>query len=196
MARKVKCNSCGNLDEHINMTKNDKGKYFHIGECFEKHLAHRKLIEDENRKLNELYQYIKDLHGIPKEQNIHSSVMWRIQELRNGNDIYQGKKERKYRVGVEYDLLLSAYKLKEKDIKWFIENVLQDQVDAKDVSKCLTIALKGLAEAWRLEELKKKREVEKEKQMASTKEDTSHFTTQEEIRYTRQKDDLDISNLL
>jgi hypothetical protein len=147
------------MDNTANLIKNDKGKYFHEGKCYEEHLEHRKFIDEENKKLDSLYQYIKELHGLIQ---VPPRVMHRIQELRNGNDIRNGKSEKKYRQGVSYDLLLAAYKLKEKDIHWFIQNVLKGNKEAKDVNAALTIALNSLSEAWRMEQANKKREEERE----------------------------------
>lgn len=195
--RKVKCGSCLEIDERHLMTKNDKGNYFHIGECYEKHLEHRKFVDEENKKLDALYTHIKLLHGIPDEQfkEAMKSVMWRIQELRNGNDILKGKSEKKYRVGVEYDLLLSAYRLKDDDIKWFIPNVLNNGMEAKDINACLTIALKGLSEAWRLRQAEDKREIDKKKSLAITQDDIGRSVEDIRMNHDKKKDEMDITGL-
>lgn len=199
MPRAVKCQGCLELEsDREKVIKNDKGRYFHIGECYDKHLEHRRLVEEENKKLDELYQYIKTLHGIPDEHFKHTmkSVMWRIQELRNGNDIFEGKKvERKYKIGIEYDLLLEAYKTQEDKIKWFLDNVLKNGMSSKDINACLSMALKGLSEAWRIQQAQKKREEEKSRSIAVTQE-VKNYHSDNPITSRKKRDELDISDLL
>lgn len=199
MARPVKCQQCMKMEpDRDKVIKSDKGKFFHVGECYDKHLKHQEFLESERKKLDELYEYIKKLHGIPDEQAqyVLKGVMWRIQELRNGNDVFKGKVEKKYKMGVEYDLLLGAYKLKEKDILWFIGQILDGSVTTKDVSACLSIALKGLSEAWRQREQKRKREEEKERLSSVSKKAINYHSEPTTYSSTKKKDDLDISDLL
>ncbi|GAB6989536.1 hypothetical protein [Paenibacillus pini] len=178
------------------MIKNDKGKYFHIDKCYEKHLEYRKFLDEENKKWDELYKYVKSLHGIPEGIDIPSMPVARLQALRSGYDIVRGKREKKYKQGASYELMYSAYKLKEDDIKWFIHNVLLGQCDAASISKCITIMQKSLSEAWRLEQLNKKREDEKSQALTATIKDLSHLTDSSKSNYYRKKDGLDISDLL
>ena len=182
------------FDDKTKMIKTEKDGYFHEGECYQKHLEHRTFIEKENEEWDELYRYVKQLHGYPDGIPLPTMPVARLKALREGYDIIGGKREKKkWKQGATFSLMLAAYKLKEKDIKWFIHNVLNDQCDAASISKCITLMLKGLGEAWRLEQKKKEKEVEKEKVLSEVKKEELIF---KEIKYKKKTDDMDISDLL
>lgn len=146
ISRKLKCAACGELGEKSEMTQNDKKKYFHNGKCYEEHLEHIEFLKKEKEEWDILYQYLLKLHNIlvlPKSNII------RLQGLRNGEDLRQGKVHKKYKMGASYELIMDAYLLAEESIKWCILNKLNGKNDTGAINYCITIMLGKLNEAWK-----------------------------------------------
>lgn len=81
-------------------------KYFH-SKCHELFLNDKEYKKNEATKLNDLYIYIRDLHGLI---SLDERMMEKIQDLRNGTIKIANKKVKKYKSGVPYELMLQTYR--------------------------------------------------------------------------------------
>jgi hypothetical protein len=173
------------------MTQETDKKFYHIEICHQKYIEQQEYQKQENKKWSDLFEYIKELHEIIV---IPTRNIKRLQELRGGFDIKEGKKYQRYRIGVEFDLMLEAYKLQEDKIKWFIKDVLNDGKDASDINKCISMMLNGLNTAWQNRQIKLKQELHLQKEM--TRLIDTDMSIDEPIKTKRKKDNGDISHLL
>lgn len=189
--RKVKCQVCEQLGAKSTMTQETNKKFYHTEGCHQKHIEQQEYQKQENQKWSDLFEYIKELHGliILPPWNIK-----RLQNLRGGKDTKDGKEYQRYRIGVEFDLMLEAYKIKEDQIKQFIRDVLHDGKDASDINKCITLMLGGLNTAWQNRQIKAKQQHEKERALSQTID--KDMSIEEPIKTRKRKDSGDISHLL
>lgn len=174
------------------MTQETNKKFYHTEECHKKYIEQQEYQKQENKKWSDLYEYIKDLHGLII---IPPWNVTRLKNLRKGVDTKEKKEYQRYRIGVEFDLMLDAYKLQEDKIKWFIKDVLNDGKDASDINKCISMMLNGLNTAWQNRQIKKKKE--KEQQEILSKTTFADMSVEDEpTKVNKRTDDRDISHLL
>lgn len=195
MARPVKCGTCEILESDRSlMVKNEKGKYFHKGKCYEEHLEYREFLKKEKIEWDALYQYIVDLH---KLLVVPKSIITRLQGLRNGEDL---KRNKKYKMGAEYSLILEAYLLAEKDIKWAIANKLENKNDVRAINYCISIMIDKLNPAWRNRQKSKNAKVENKKLKKQIEEMTNIAQRVKSIQMNivpeKSTDEVDITTLL
>lgn len=187
---KVKCKTCLETDEKSKMIK-EKAGYFHVEECHQTYIDHCNFKKSELEKWDRLYKFILSLHNIivlPKANVI------RLQALRNGEDIQNGQRVKKYKQGADYDLMYEAYLLAEKDIRWSIQNKLNENNDAKSINYCISVMLGKLNEAWKNRKINEEKEVLKAR-MLNTYE-VNDMSLDTEVNYKKKKTKNDISNLL
>lgn len=189
--RKVKCPICEQFDLRLNMTQADNKKFYHINECHQKYIEQQELKKIENQQWADLYEYIKELHGLIV---LPPWNITRLKNLRKGIDTKEKKEYQRYRIGVEFDLMLDAYKLQEDKIKWFIKDVLNDGKDASDINKCISMMLNGLNTAWQNRQIKIKQEQQLQKEMSKSID--ADMSIEEPIKTKKRKDSGDISHLL
>jgi hypothetical protein len=95
-----------------------KDIWLHPGECHEKFLQRRQDTED----LDYLYRYIKDIYGKRQDDILPKGFITKLQDIRNGavryvkGGIVDPKSLEKE--GVPFDVLIEAYQLSEKTIKY------------------------------------------------------------------------------
>jgi hypothetical protein len=187
----VTCQICKLKEDKTLMCQERNKKYYHIELCHDEYLKERELQVIENQQWSELYEYIKILHNVI---TVPSRNTKRLQELRHGNDIKDGKKFKRYRSGISYDLILEAYILADEKIKWFIDYVLKNGNNPSDINGCITVMLdNGLNAAWKARQDKQKNDEIKEKMQQQT--ETKDMTVEVESNYKKKKKG-DISNLL
>lgn len=189
--RKVKCPICNQLDFRSIMVQVDNMRYYHINDCHQQYIEQQEYQKQENKKWSDLYEYIKELHGLIV---LPPWNVTRLKNLRKGIDTKEKKEFQRYRIGVEFDLMLEAYKLQEDKIKWFIKDVLNDGKDASDINKCISMMLNGLNTAWKNRQIKIKQEQEIAKALSETI--AKDMSIEEPIKQKRKNDSRDISHLL
>jgi hypothetical protein len=189
LGRKVKCRSCLKMDEKNIMVLEEGKLYFHQGDCHEEYLRHREFKRIEAEKWDQLYKYLLQLHSaviIPVANVV------RLQALRNGEDIQAGKRVKKYKQGVPYELMLEAYKLAEDSIKWCIKHKLNGSNDVKAINYCISIMIGKLNEAWQRQQNRKRQE---ENIMIGEKEEVNEVTNTDLV-YKKKETTNDISEFL
>jgi len=190
LGRRVKCRACLQLDDKEKMIYEDN-MYFHAGKCHNDFLKHKKFKAKELKAWDKLYRYILNLHGIII---LPRGNIYRLQKLRNGVEIINGKEVQRYKKGVPYQVMLLAYQLAEKDIKWAIKNRLNGSVDVKAINYCISIMMNKINEAFNIIKQKK----EHEQKVQEMKRET--FIGDMSLDYKKQninkKDDKDISDFL
>jgi len=180
------------------MIKTEKDGYFHEGECYQKYLDHKEFIKKENEEWDELYQYIKKLHNVVI---VPPANVVRLQALRNGNDLKKGKPYKRYKMGAEYSLMLEAYLLAEKDIKWAIANKLDNKNDVQAINYCISIMINKLNQAWKNRQKNKEAKyennrIEKQiKEMSEVAKRVRNIQNESSI-ITQNDNDIDITTLL
>lgn len=182
--QKVKCPICEEKKDKIEMIRDGNKRYYCKGECWDKFLKDKEFREKENREWGELYEYLKELHGL---KILGTGTIKRLQDLRAGS-VYNsklGKMVRKEKSGIEFNLILDAYKLAENSIKWCIVNKLNHANDARALNYCMSIMIDKLGEADRnrkrkikqdeLLNVKKENGVEKSKELVFSKQNSETF---------------------
>jgi hypothetical protein len=191
LGRKVKCRSCLRMDEKSTMILEEGKLYFHQGDCHEEYLRHKEFKRIEAEKWDQLYKYLLQLHSaviIPVANVV------RLQALRNGEDIVAGKRVKKYKQGVPYELMLEAYKLAEDSIRWCIKNKLNGSNDVKAINYCISIMIGKLNEAWVRQQNRKRQEEQQRKIQEQTT--YADMSIENKNNTYKKKDELDISDLI
>lgn len=92
-----------------NGTEKMSRKYFHVM-CFSKYEKDMVFRKQELEDWDALYSYLLNLH---KLEVLDGRMIERIQDLRNGTIKLNGKKIKKYKMGVSYKTMLQTYKYTE-----------------------------------------------------------------------------------
>lgn len=186
----VKCPICEQRGHKENMIQEDK-RYYHVEYCHDKWKRDKEATRIENQQWDDLYQYIIKLHDIivlPKGN------ITRLKDLRAGFDTKSGKRERKWRTGADFLLMLEAYKLAEDSIKWCIANKLDGSNDTRAINYGISIMIDKLNDAYAR---RKKREYHQE-HLERTKVSNQDMSLEtEKLKSKNNKsDELDISAFL
>jgi hypothetical protein len=191
LARPVKCRACEQLETDREKVVKEKEGYFHIGECHRQYLVHKEFKRVELEKWNKLYKYILDLHGL---KVLEKANVIRLQALRNGEDIVNGQRVKKYKTGADYSLMLDAYKLAEDSIRWCIQNKLNGSNDSRAINYCISVMIGKLNEAW-VRQQNRQRQIEALKQELVT-DNYLPAHLEETIKYNKRNATGDISEFL
>lgn len=143
--RLLKCPVCEQYGHKDKMFREEDKRYYHVEYCHDRYLRDKEATRIENQQWDDLYQYIIKLHDIivlPKGN------ITRLKDLRAGFDTKSGKRERKWRTGPDFGLMLEAYKLAEDSIKWCIVNKLDGSNDTKAINYGISIMIDKLNEAF------------------------------------------------
>ncbi|MFI2856912.1 hypothetical protein ACH6EH_07200 [Paenibacillus sp. JSM ZJ436] len=164
-------------------------RYYHKGDCHNGLLKEREVTRRENEQWDALYQYVIKLHDLVV---LPTANIVRFQDLRAGYTYKNGEKERQWKTGPGFDLMLEAYKLAEDSIKWCITNKLDNSNDTRSIYYCMGIMINKLNEA------NENRKLRKERESAKLKTTTLDMQiTEPEIKEVKIiKDDMDISSFL
>lgn len=189
--RLLKCPICSQYGKKENMVREEDKRYYHIEFCHDKWKKDKEATRVEVQQWDDLYQYIIKLHDIivlPKGN------ITRLKDLRAGFDIKSGKRERKYRTGPDYALMLEAYNLAEDSIKWCIVNKLDGSNDTKAINYGISIMIDKLNDAF---VRRKKKEYHREHLERTKVSNRDMSLDTEKIKYKNNKtDELDISAFL
>jgi hypothetical protein len=133
-------------EKYSEETKKTSRKYFHKGECWEKHLENQVFIEKELREKDELNLVIKSIHSI--KFDIPPNVWVLIQDLRNGTNRYQSFFKKKYKAGVPYPVIAEAYRMSKDSIEWSKMN-RRFKTKVEEMRYSLKIVQSKLEDAYR-----------------------------------------------
>lgn len=187
----LKCYWCNEKDreDKIEVVHGKQKRRYHAYKCYDLYLEDKAFKEQESKELDQLYETIKKVCGISV---IPPSFMGLIQRLRNGDPIIGMKKgdKKHFKQGFKYPVIQKAYEQKADLIKW-----KKDSWDGS-IGRFLTFVLfyyimdviENVNEEWERQEQRKKR-------LEYTKQDIT-FEADEQITYTKQNDELDISKFL
>ncbi|QNR65406.1 hypothetical protein IAQ67_16050 [Paenibacillus peoriae] len=143
--RLLKCPICGQYGRKVDMVRETDKRHYHKEYCHGKFKKDKEATMIENQQWDDLYQYIIKLHDIVV---LPKGNITRLKDLRAGFDTKAGKKERKWRSGPDYGLILDAYKLAESSIKWCITNKLKEANDTRAINYGISIMIDKLNEAF------------------------------------------------
>ena len=126
MARKLKCQWCGEKSPRPEMQKVVTGikrkvnKYYHKDECYDEFLAEEKFKEEEQEKRDSLYNTVMEIYGTKALPN---SFYVQIEGLRHGNRVFKTQNMgKRYREGYDYDLIEETYVESREAIEWSLKN--------------------------------------------------------------------------
>lgn len=121
MARKVKCQYCLKVEESNKMRKSDKGKYYHIEECYEKYLKEAEFKRKEAQKKDNLVNCIAKIHGLDSYLLIPKAFYPYIEDVRNDSRLF-GKLKKSYKNGIPYEAIEYTYEYCKDKISWAKQN--------------------------------------------------------------------------
>lgn len=191
MAREVKCQVCQQktpMDQMEKIQKGSTNKYYH-SECLQKHLKHQAFIDKELKESDELWEVIKDIHGIVMMPS-DFYAKW-IQRLRNGTITEKGRLVKKYRQGVPYVVMKDAYLLCRKDIKYH-KTTKNFESDMQELIYCFKVVLSKINDAYARQARKAKQETINNRVDNLVQDGLE----QPEVEANNKDDDMDISDLL
>lgn len=190
LARPVKCPVCSQFGQKEDMKFEDK-RYYHKEFCHEKYLKLKAETAKENQEWDKLYQYIIGLHDIillPKGN------ITRLKDLRAGYENKGGKRERKWRTGPDFSLMLEAYKLAESVNRTAINTKIGQWADIQQVNYTISTMLGYLNDAFKYRQNKAKQvSQEKRVQALESKKDQN---LKNNYKLVKKSDELDISEFL
>jgi hypothetical protein len=172
------------------MVQEDK-RYYHVEYCHDRWKRDKEATRIENQQWDDLYQYIIKLHDIivlPKGN------ITRLKDLRAGFDTKNGKRERKWRTGPDFLLMLEAYKLAEAVNHQSITGKTADWSDVNKVNYTISTMVGYLNDAW-----SRRQYAQKQKQAAArveTQESHKDQSLKSKNTYSNKEDELDISDFL
>lgn len=119
----VKCWWCGEKDTdrkdmNFDLVGEKSKKYYHK-ECYPKFLEHKKFKKEESKKLDDLYNCIKDIYQV--KGSLPPSAVALLQDMRNGKEVLRGRKMgKRYKEGYSYEIIQKTFEECEKDIHYSI----------------------------------------------------------------------------
>lgn len=123
MARKLKCQWCGDKsvkEEMVQVTKGKVNKYYHASECYDEFLAEEKFKQVEAEQKDSLSRTVMDIYDV---KALPPSFYMRIEGLRHGNQVFNKQRMgKRYREGYTYDLIEETYKDSRDAIEWSLRN--------------------------------------------------------------------------
>ena len=166
-------------------------RYYHASKCIEAYNKTQEETAKENEQWDLLNKYIVALHDLVLLPKVN---IFRLKDLRAGFEVKNGKRVRKYRTGPDYELMLDAYKLADKSIKWNITNTLKGNNDVGAINYCMSIMMGSLNEAYVRRKRREKNEVQRIIDQGSNQQ--YHYTDLKTIEYTKKETSNDISSFL
>lgn len=132
MARKLKCQWCGEKSPRPEMEKVTTGvktkvnKYYHKEECYDEFLAEDAFKKEEAVKKDSLYEVVMEIYDVKALPN---SFYMQIEGLRHGNRVFKRQNMgKRYREGYGYDLIEATYKESIDAIEWSLHNKAFDNL--------------------------------------------------------------------
>ncbi len=174
------------------MVYDDKTKrFYHTGDCYGKLTKEREMTRRENEQWDALYQYLIKLHDLVV---LPTANIVRFQDLRAGYTYKNGEKERQWKTGPSFALMLEAYELAEENIRWCIANKLNGGNDIRSISYCMAIMVNHLNEAnEQRKNERRQRQAQLRVEAQEKNKDQSHYKN----KYNKNKnDEMDISRFL
>jgi hypothetical protein len=146
----VKCPHCleyelkKEKDKMVQIKVGKVNRYLHEN-CYQDYVFNEKVKQKNIIMRDQLGDYLKQLHNI---KLIPQNFWFAIEDIRNGSERFQERRKIKNgkREGYNYDVILKAYQLKNKNISWAIQNKkFHNKVG--EMNYCLRIAENYLIEA-------------------------------------------------
>lgn len=174
--RLLKCQWCKDSGEKDVMQKGvTKTGYIHI-DCIPKYEEEQRRKKIEKEELNELYEYLLELHEAIEFPKWSMSKLVKFKNDKN----------------ISYKLILDAYKYAEDKIKWTLDNVVDCKNNASGFNAGITLMIKhGINPVYQQEQMRKKREEDRKKIKK-----IEPIATEEIINYKKQSNKKDISKFL
>ncbi|MBT2759957.1 hypothetical protein J7E85_01660 [Paenibacillus sp. ISL-20] len=163
-------------------------RFYHKEHCHPKLLKVKEVKKRENEQWDALFQYILQLHDIIV---LPTGNISRLQDLRAGYTMRDGKKVRQWKTGPDFALMLDAYKLAEDSIKWCIVNKLDGSNDVKAINYGISIMIDKLNEANDRRKLKMRQQ-----QTIQSNQKDDQLNKNTEIKYKKRSENNDISDFL
>lgn len=179
---KVEEKATGKLNK--NGTPKISRKYFHKS-CHQDYLNDKEFKKNELEHLDNLYQYLLKLHHI---EVLDGRMIQKIQDLRNGTVNLNGKKIKRYKDGIDYQMMLITYQQQEENINRSIKNMSFDK-KWNEFSYCFGIMLRNINDVVIAEKINRKHE-----QTISVVGDYQEIKFKD--NYKKKKDEIDISSFL
>lgn len=192
--RIVTCKHCKNKEKYPQVemhvvdlnVEGKKPKYWHL-DCYEIYLKEQQKKEKqeererrkkdiENKKWDNLFETIKEIHEIPKEivstETFPKEIIITLQDWRNGTERFSSNRKIRRKQGIEYDVIEKAYQMSRKQIHWARKN--KQFKDIKNEMKyCLAIVRNKLIDA--------KNEIKRQKELAELYVNPHHSYSEVEV---------------
>ncbi len=122
MARQYKCYWCegkGIDEEMVTEQVGKQNKRYHKQNCYEKYIKDKEFKQQELTELNSLVETIKQSHDI----NIIPQQFYSfLQDVRNGNEMFGRRGQKKSKQGYTYKTVEETYKQCQSEINWAKQN--------------------------------------------------------------------------
>ena len=188
MARKLKCQWCGDKSERPEMEKVTKGKvnkYYHKESCYLEYLAEEEFKKEEAIKKDNLYRKVMEIYEVKALPN---SFYMQIEGVRHGNRVFNKQKiGKRYREGYDYDLIEETYEYSREVIEWSLKNKAFTSL-ANALNYGLSIVINNIyGVEKRRDSIRKRADMEKISENVKSEEDifdefeTSYQSNKEEV---------------
>lgn len=191
MAKQLICQACRILGDKVDMIKEKEG-YFHLLNCHNEYIEHKKFKEKERVAKNKLAEKIANIYNLQTIQMIPSYIWQRIEEIRNDSSIWLGKK---YKEGIPFSGIEYTFEYCRVAVLESRRNPnLKFDTLAGEILYGLGIVRSNLADAKRDSE--KKRESEKSLLQIKDEVDVTYVEEKKEIKYVKTQRIDDASDYL
>ncbi|GEM_PF-6342435 len=102
-----------------NGTEKMRRRYFHYA-CHTEYLNDKEKKQKELEEFDKLYNYLLKIHNL---EVLNTRMIGKLQDFRNGSISIKGRKIKKYKKGISFQLMLDSYKHAEGKIEYALNNV-------------------------------------------------------------------------
>jgi hypothetical protein len=198
MARQVKCFYCKQKNDKDKMCfdeslKNEKVtiKYFHL-DCIEKYKQEQIFKKVELDQWDCLYKYLLKIHNVDL---LDGRMIQKIQDLRNGTITLNGKKIKRFKEGIHYDVILETYERQTQNIEWVIKNKEFDK-KYNEFAYVFSIILNNINDVNESLKVKQKQDEQNVHKMNRAIGDYEDVPVKPHVYRLKKKDEMDISDFL
>lgn len=190
LARKLKCQWCGEKSIRDEMKQVKKGKvnqYYHALNCYDEYIAEEEFKKKEAIERDSLYNKVMKIYGV---KALPTTYFMRIEALRHGNRVFTKQAmSKRYRQGYEYSLIEETYDYSEDSIIWSLNNKAFDNM-ANALNYGLTIIVNNIYAVEKRKQAKTSRE-HFEKISENVKEDSENIPDEIGFESSYKKKDTD-----
>lgn len=162
--------------------------FFYHKECIKKHEEEKEFKKKEAEELDELYEFIKYVHGL---DTVDGRMFKRIQDLRNGTITVNRRQIKKYKQGVTYEQMFIAYRHVETRIDKILRS-MNFENKWNEFAYCFSVMVNNLNDAIAMK--KKQEKVSIPTEIVSA--DFNLNVKKRKNRKNSKEDELDISEFL